>query len=433
MAYVALCLTIVAILIAGGVGLWYINEINPGVTEDAEPKAFTIRRRDTMETISERLAAEGIIENPGLFRWYVDHHGGLELTPGYYEMRPGDHMGNIVGRFRTPPSQTYSEVTFPEGFTVAQIAAPPGQDDAPRMTVRGFHEAVLGDERIAPLLRPPGQASLEGLLFPDTYEVSNSENETQVILRMLALMERVASQEGIDEGATRLGRTPYEVLTVASMIEREAKVAEDRPKIARVIYNRLARGMPLQIDATLYYQQDPNAVRRVARHRHAVQHLLHTGLPPTPIANPGRDSIRAALNPAPDPATGDPSVCELREVAASSGHTPEPCIYLFYVLADEDGRHAFAATEWQHQANIDRQLPPGCCEGCRPHRLSGRPQPLTCHSQRRVRRRWSRVDTTSPSTSRPAGGRTRPSGDAHARHRWPVRHDAAQRRGRRRR
>jgi UPF0755 protein len=353
MAYVALCLAIVAILVAGGVGLWYINEINPGVTEDAEPKAFTIRRRDTVETVSERLAAEGIIENAGLFRWYVAHHGGLELVPGYYEVRPGDHMGNIVGRFRTPPSQTYSEVTFPEGFTVAQIARRL-QDDTPRMTVRGF-ERSLGDERIAPRLRPPGQASLEGLLFPDTYEVSNSENETQVILRMVGLMERVANQEGIDDGAARLGRTPYEVLTVASMIEREAKVAEDRPKIARVIYNRLARGMPLQIDATLYYQQDPDTPFDVLRNRDTPYNTyMHTGLPPTPIANPGRDSIRAALNPAPDPATGDPICVELRAVAASTGTTPEPCVYLFYVLADEDGRHAFAATEWQHQANIDR-------------------------------------------------------------------------------
>jgi UPF0755 protein len=352
-AYVALCLIVVAVLVAGAIGWWYIGEINPGTAAEADPVAFTIRRRDTVETVSERLEREGIIDNAGLFRWYVDHHGGLDLTPGYYEVRPGDHMGNIVGRFRTPPSQTYSQVTFPEGLTLAQIARRLA-DDTPRMTVKGFERALF-NPRIAPQLRPPGQNSLEGLLFPDTYEVSNSENETQVILRMVALMERVASQEDLEGGAVRLGRTPYEVLTIASMIEREAKVPEDRPKIARVIYNRLERGMPLQIDATLYYQQDPETPFDQLRAIDTPYNTyIHTGLPPTPIANPGRESIRAALNPAPNPPPGDPICRDLRD-----RQSPEPCIYLYYVLADEEGRHAFAAIPEQHQANIDRAIAAG--------------------------------------------------------------------------
>ena len=85
--------------------------------------SFTVDPADTLETLSERLEAAGLIVDAGVFRWYVERHGGLEITPGYYELAPSDHMGNVLGRLRTPPEQTYTKVTFPEGFTVAQIAA----------------------------------------------------------------------------------------------------------------------------------------------------------------------------------------------------------------------------------------------------------------------------------------------------------------------
>jgi UPF0755 protein len=196
--------------------------------------------------------------------------------------------------------------------------------------------------------RPPGVSSLEGLLFPDTYQVSNADNEAQVVERMVTLMERVVSQENLDTKAAILGISPYDILIIASMIEKEAKLDVDRPKIARVIYNRLFIGMPLQIDATLLYGQpkgsSPSALSEVDSPYNT---YMHTGLPPTPIANPGRASIQAALNPSPNPSVGDP-VCQV---------LPDPtqnCIYLYYVLADENGGHAFAVTLEQHEANVQR-------------------------------------------------------------------------------
>ena len=164
---------------------------------------------------------------------------------------------------------------------------------------------------------------------------------------MVTLMERVASQESLDTKAAILGRSPYEILIVASMIEKEAKLDEDRPKIARVIYNRLFIDMPLQIDATLYYGKDPATPFPVLREIDTPYNTyMHKGLPPTPIANPGRASIQAALNPAPNPSPGDP-ICQV---------LPDPtqgCIYVYYVLANEQGGHAFAVTAEQHQANVD--------------------------------------------------------------------------------
>ncbi len=129
----------------------------------------------------------------------------------------------------------------------------------PRLTVDDFVRTAT-DGTVTSKYSPPGQTSLEGLLFPDTYQISNAETSAQVINRMVKLMERVGAQENLDAARRAAwAASPYEILIIASMIEREAKFDEDRPKIARVIYNRLFARMPLQIDATLFYGQDPNA------------------------------------------------------------------------------------------------------------------------------------------------------------------------------
>lgn len=331
------------ILVAGATGWWYIQRINPGV---AEPGAvsFTVADDDTLETISERLEADGIITDAGVFRWYAERSGGFEPTPGFFQVQPGDHMGNVLGRLRTPPERTFTRLTFPEGFTIDQMAARLDANVV-RMTADGFREATRSAV-VRPQYLPPGIDSLEGLLFPDTYQISNSESETQVVERMVALMERVARQENLEARAAEMGRTPYEIFIIASMIEREAKVNEDRAKISAVIHNRLFVGMTLDIDATLYYGQDPDTPFRELRVMDTPYNTYERGgLPPTPIANPGRASIRAALNPAPAPPPGDPMCQELED--------PTRCFYFFYVLADADGRHAFSHTYEQHLRNIE--------------------------------------------------------------------------------
>jgi UPF0755 protein len=359
--YASLVFLIVMILIAGAVGWWYLGKINP----DGEPGdviSFTVNEADDVETLSVRLEQAGLVSDAGVFEWYVDRNGGLEVTPGYYEIRPNDHMGNVLGKLRTPPGQTYTRVTFPEGFTLTRMAARL-DSTVERMTAEDFVIAA-NDPAITSIWRPPGISSLEGLLFPDTYQVSNAESEAQVVERMISLMERVGSQEEIVEKSAALGRTPYEILIVASMIEREAKVPEDRATISRVIHNRLfvtqnnpEEPFPLAIDATVLYGRDLAGIDAELPFRDLRQipgpynTYLNTGLPPTPIANPGRASIRAALNPAPNPPPGDPICRDLPK--------PDECFYFFYVLADEDGRHAFAATAEQHDENVRRAAAAG--------------------------------------------------------------------------
>jgi len=330
---------------------WYLQQVNPSGQADAS-EIFQITENDDLSSLSKRLKQEGFIVNDSVFRSYASSEGGLEIIPGYYTLRPQDHMGNILRVLRTPPNDTLSKVTFPEGFTIAQIAERLNQG-VPSIAVEDFlvktGDAELTTSAVRSVYQPDSVTSLEGLLFPDTYLISGDKSATQVAQEMLKLMERVGRQEGLDDSLNLVGRSPYEVLIIASIIEREAKVPQDRPKIARVIYNRLALGMPLEIDATLFYKQNSElsfpALKAIDT---PFNTYMYTGLPPTPISNPGRDSIAAALSPAPNPSAGN-TLC--REIQDGS-----PCIYLYYVLSDKDGNHKFAATFSQHQANVQAAI-----------------------------------------------------------------------------
>lgn len=347
--YLALALVNVLILAGGVYGWWYIRQANaPG--DIGGPVELVIAEGETLTQLSERLEDEGIVENAGFFRRYVGDNGGLEVMPGYYRLPTGDHVGNVLARLRTPPEETFIEITFPEGYTLRQIGARLAQE-LPQFSVDEFL-AAANDPTIPARFRPAGATSLEGLLFPATYRVSNADSERQVVTRMVEQMERVGAQEeiGVRPTGVRSDYTPYEILTIASMIEREAKTEEDRPLIARVIYNRLARTYPLQIDATHLYDVPPEeleedgAITRLRDVDTPWNTFLNTGLPLTPIANPGRASIDAALHPAPNPSPGN-DLC--------AGLAADQCEWLFYVIADRQGNHSFSVTEAQFEA--DRQ------------------------------------------------------------------------------
>ncbi len=353
-ARVGLAVAAIGLVSYGSYQFWYLRQINPtGIA--AVATVFTVTENDDLETISRRLEQSGVIVHDGVFRSYVAQEGGLEITPGLYTVRARDHLGNILRVLRTPPNETLTRVTFPEGFTLEQMASRLAETTT-SITAGAFIEKAGGNSGTESAVRsayqPEGVTTLEGLLFPDTYFVAGDETPTQVVQRMVRLMERVGRQEGLDDAQNLVGYSPYQVLIVASIIEREAKVADDRAKIARVIYNRLFLDMPLQVDATLYYGQNRELPFSQLREIDTpFNTYLYKGLPPTPIANPGRASIAAALAPAPNPSSGDP-LC-----SGISGSTP--CLYLYYVLADKNGRHDFAVTFEQHEANIQKAIAAG--------------------------------------------------------------------------
>ncbi len=197
-----------------------------------------------------------------------------------------------------PPPPKIVRVTIPEGETrgqIAQIAARVGLSGSYLTAARG---ATLLDP--THYGAPRGTTNLEGFLFPATYELYAHASARHLVALQLQAFEENFGREEL-HAAHVLHITPYELLTVASMVEREALLARDRPRVAAVIYNRLRIGMPLGIDATIRYAlNDPSAPLTEAQlHSDSPYNTrTHHGLPPTPISNPGMASIDAAAHPA---------------------------------------------------------------------------------------------------------------------------------------
>lgn len=212
------------------------------------------------------------------------------------------------------PQKTLS-AAFPEGLTVAQMAERvQDQLGIPKKTF--IAAAQSGKFSLPPYLLKDTQ-SVEGFLFPKTYDFLSGATSDDVINKLL---DQFATEvDGLSWNIKRLGlASRYDVVIIASMIEREAKFDSDRAKIARVIYNRLDKGMPLQIDATVQYalnKYEPLLLDDL-KVESPYNTYLHTGLPPGPIASPGLASIEAALAPA-------------------DGN------WLYYLVCDADGHHAF--------------------------------------------------------------------------------------------
>jgi UPF0755 protein len=234
---------------------------------------------------------------------------------------------SAVKAMKAGPHIAYVQLTIPPGFWLKQIAARVAK--LPGLAVDPFVEATQNNA-VRSAFEPQGTNNLEGLLWPDTYDISADEDEIQVLSTLVTTFDKRAVGLGLG-GANVQGHGPYDIIKIASLIEAEAKIDADRPLIASVIYNRLARGMPLDIDATLIYARGNPLDRTLSDKDKLINSpyntYAHTGLPPTPIAAVGAASLKAALAPATTP-------------------------YLYYVVIDKKGDTAFATTLQQQEANI---------------------------------------------------------------------------------
>ena len=208
----------------------------------------------------------------------------------------------------TPPPQTILRIIFPEGFTARQMVdrvaavrhiAIAKRNVTPRLTARGYQRAVARASAPRPFRRYLRRKSMEGFLFPALYEFLPSTSADELVEKQLEAFEERWSQ--VDLRRAR-GRNPYEILNIASMIEGETVVPRERALVSAVIHNRLARDMPLGIDATIRYGLRVPGNRPLLRKHLESDSPYNTrrfkGLPPTPIGNPGLASIRAAARPA---------------------------------------------------------------------------------------------------------------------------------------
>jgi UPF0755 protein len=272
----------------------------------------TVESGQSSVEIGQSLRDAGVVDSVNRFRDVAEERGlDGSLKPGTYRLITGMSIDAVLDILAKGPS-TGVPFTIPEGYTVAQIVDTIAATD--QFTKAELTKALKSKDLIVPH-RPKGVTSLEGLLFPDTYGIEPDDTAIGVIQGMLDQLEVVLSRFELSTAPQKL--SPYQVLIVASLIEREAKVDADRPKIAAVIYNRLAAGKRLEIDATVEYAVGHSRLTaRDLRSSSPYNTYVHVGLPPTPIAAPGEAAIRAALQPA----DGD---------------------WIYYVLATKEGEHAF--------------------------------------------------------------------------------------------
>lgn len=302
---------------AGGVYLYAVGGSGP-----SEPVEVVVPRGATGADVGAILEDAGVIRSSVAFRLMASlRGGGSDIEAGAYTMRTNMPLSDVFELLEQGPRDTVPTVTvtIPEGFRVEQVA----ETLAEELGLAGgdFVDAATSGGFTLPPYLPEGAKTVEGFLFPETYKVRKGASVEDIITRQLEQFRRVA--EGLPWGrAEELGVTPYEIVIIASLIEEEARIPEDRPKIAAVVYNRLARGMNLEIDATVLYALPKHKERLTFKdleYPSPYNTYLHGGLPPTPIASPGLASLQAALQPA-------------------------DADYLYYVVIDSSGRHAFTSS-----------------------------------------------------------------------------------------
>lgn len=315
---VVVALLALPVLVAAG---WYWYQLDPP-GDPGRAVTVTIAKGSGVSQIGDTLAASNIIGSALAFSIYTRIGGHDSFQAGDYRMRQDSGVRAAVATLERGPRQHYLPLALPPGLRfdeiAARIGALPGRSAA-RVTELASSGAVRSR------YEPAGVNSLEGLTWPDTYAIAAQEDEATILRRIVA---------AFDDHATRLGLAtapdPYHVVIVASLIQREAGIDEDRPKIAAVVENRLAKGMPLQIDASVVYARG-GGTRPLTDADFALVSPYNTyrsaGLPPTPISTVTAASLTAALHPAAVP-------------------------YLYYVLTDADGRHAFAVTYADHLKNV---------------------------------------------------------------------------------
>jgi UPF0755 protein len=308
---------------------------------DDSKQVFTVAPGSTAADIGAELQARGLIRSALVFRFTADQAGvGSSLAAGDYELSRSMSMTEIIEVLAKGQVKRGLVATIPEGWRTEQIA---DRLEATGVSSRDEFMRAVTTPALLPdveVLGSPPPSSLEGYLFPETYEVPQKVPGTQAADLMVRMFNQRVGQQL--RSNTELNLSPHQLLTIASIVEREAQQASERPLIASVYLNRLARQLPLQADPTVQYAVATRDGRAAAAYGYWKRDLtqadlqvespyntyLHAGLPPAPICNPGEASIRAVLQPA-------------------------QTDYLYFVAREDgSGLHLFARTLDEHNANV---------------------------------------------------------------------------------
>ena len=315
---VILALLIGVPAIAGAI---YLRSV--GILASSDPGKmveFVIEEGSSASEIGAVLEKQGVVDSAFGFRIAVYLEGGAEgIQAGRYELPTGlSARDALTSLIEEGPVIEFVQVTFPEGSWLTDFARTLDRNthlDGDRFLELATSGAVRSK------FQPEDVSTLEGLLFPSTYQIVENDTERSVLQRLVEQFDKQATEAGIENAEAEVGVTPYEAIVFASMIEAEASEAGDRNKIAAVLFNRIEEGMKLEIDATVLYALGEHKEELTVSDLQVdspYNTRLYAGIPPTPIGAPGAASLEAVMDPAP----GD---------------------WLYYVLADCSGNHHFAS------------------------------------------------------------------------------------------
>jgi UPF0755 protein len=264
------------------------------------PVTVEVVKGDTLSSVAKNLEQAGVIENAFMFEVEARMDGqSTEIQTGEYTFNPGEDGDEILAKLTAGKAAPILAITIPEGLNLEQTAQEVA--DQSGVSAARFEEAARRPDYGYGFLEDPAVESTEGFLFPKQYEFEEGTTASQMVTRMLEQYLLETQTLDISGAKERLNLTEYELVTVASLIEKEASNPEERPLVASVIYNRIRRDMSLQIDATVLYALDrPKEELSLADLKIDSPYNTYenTGLPPGPICSPSRQSLEAAINPA---------------------------------------------------------------------------------------------------------------------------------------
>ena len=279
--------------------LFYLCYVNSPVDTGTEKRKVDVKiaRGSSFSAVADVLEGSDLIKHKRLFYFLAVLKGApKQIRAGEYELDSSMTPGEMLDKLLKGDIKGYS-IPVPEGFNVCQIAS---RLSRWKLVNKEKFTKLAFDKEFLSSLNIPG-SSVEGYLFPDTYKLTRSMREKEIIKFMVRRFRQKVTPEMMQRAA-KLGFTLEEILTLASIIEKEGGVKEEKPSIAAVFYNRLKKGMKLQSDPTVIYgieNFDGNLTRKHLMKITRYNTYRIKGLPPGPICNPGIDSIIAALYPAP--------------------------------------------------------------------------------------------------------------------------------------
>lgn len=297
------------------------------VGEGREEVVLFIPKDSSATDIGNILVSNGVIKSATTFRKVARNNPTAKLDWGRYRFRTEIPAKTALDMMQDPDNRVALRVRIKEGKPNVEQWKDLGEELG--LSIEQLQEAAASPELGLPSW---ANGNAEGFLFPDTYEVAEPVSALAVLQQQVAQFNKVAGAVELEAAAAALGVSPYEVLIVASMVEREAARDEDRAMVARVVYNRLAADMPLQFDSTVHYAVGDFTRVTTQEEDRAVDSPYNTymykGLPPGPISNPGKAALEAALRPA--------------------EHN-----YLFFTTVDLDTKETrFAETAAEHDKNV---------------------------------------------------------------------------------